>query len=376
MLINCLINDIVFPINNIKDVVIRESIFSPIIEGEINLYNFDVDFETQVINNKKVYINFIVYDKIEDKQLLLSFVIYAIEKEKSQGNNIQQLKFCSSFGPEIYNGNRSTTYKNMSYSRMIKKLLKYVEIDTDNVVDTLGNFTTTLPTWSIYQSLNYLRKKCADYNNKAGFLLFPNMFNQKMNLVNYTYLNEGNYGSVDYPLLQNSKNEEFIGKIQNLEIIQQYDLLEQLNKGNGFVDASTFDVCIGEIIKSNKKVSQVINSEKAKYDNFLLNKDYQNNKYSKKIYIPFSNDTELNQISSRKYYNVLNSSFIIQLESLGDYNRKLGYNVFLVSYRHDDDGVVEDQKLSGIYNIHEIEHNLSTDYYEQKLTLSKFGISI
>ena len=186
MLLECIINDRIFPTNSVGDIIIKESIHSQIIEGELTIFDFDFIKHKDIYENEEYKITFLVYDHVEDIQKTMSFLIYAIEDGTTQSNNQITVKFSSWYAPDLYSKTTTNYFESMTYTDIIKRLLKTNKVESDVIVESDKEVDLTLPNQSIIESIRYMLNLSVDINKRGGYLAFPDLFNQKMNIVHFS----------------------------------------------------------------------------------------------------------------------------------------------------------------------------------------------
>jgi len=375
MLLECVINDRIFPSNSIEGVVIKESIHSQIIEGELNIFDFAFIDPKEIYESEEYKVTFLVYDILEDVQKTLTFLIYAIEDGTTQGNNKITLKFCSWYAPDLYSKTFTKSYNSTKYTDIIKKLLKTNRVESDIIVESDKGVNLMLPNQSIIKSIRYMLKHSVDASKRGGYLAFPDLFTQKMNIVNYNSMNKGIIQKYEKVLLNDAENMEYISNITKLDIIQEFDILKLLEKGIN-TTLTTFNFDNGKVEKVDNDIIQLLKNEDASYSKILMNEKFNNTDYGNNEGVLFSNKDEMKAILSNKHYDILNNSFKLSVGVNGDYGRKLGCILPLVIYKYDSDGVTTDNKISGAYILQEIEHKISTKGYTQSIIISKSGMEI
>jgi hypothetical protein len=375
MLLECIINNRVFPSNSIGEILIKESIHSQIIEGEITIFDFAFIDPKEIYESSEYQISFVVYDIIEDVKKMITFLIYSIDDGSVQGDNRITLKFSSWYAPNIYSKTFTSHYENLEHTNIIKRLLNKNLIEVNEIVNSIEKVDLTLPNVAIKDNIEFLLKYCVDENKRGGFLSFPDLFTQKMNIVNYNFLNKGGIQKYENTIINDDKNIEYVGNITNLDIIQEYDLLKMLDDGVN-TKLTTFNFNNGKVETIDNDIQQLLLNEDASYSKIMLNKKFNNKDFGKVKSILGSNKNEMKRLLSNIHYKVLNNSFKINVNVMGDYNRKLGGILPLAIYKYDKDGIVVDNKISGAYLLQEIEHRISTKNYTHSLIISKSGVTI
>lgn len=375
MLLSCVIKNTPIQLNNIQEVRIKESIYSPIIEGEIDIIDVNITKFLDALDDTDYGIVLIVYDVVEDTKRTLAFTVDGFQGGSKNGVDPTTIKFSSWYMTDLYFSGYTTTFSNTTYTNMLRKLLEKIKINTDNLVKSTYKNTITFPHQSIYDSIMYLKDRCADENNKAGYLIFPNLFSQQMNIVNFNYLYSGELGIYESILITQATGSEYIGLIEDLKIVETFDIYNDLS--NHFnTSLQTFNLDKGKLEYTESNLKDVLNEDKNMYNKTLLNDKYFEDLYIEDLYIPFSNIDEMRFMINNKYYNSLANIFNLNTLLPGDYNRKLGNMLTVVNNKNDESGPVYYKRVSGMYLISDIEHKISSNSYKQELNLVKPGVTL
>ena len=373
MLTNVILGDKIIPLSRIKSLVINESILSPIIEGSII---FDmVENKNDVIDYSNIELKLTFYDKIKDYSFALKFLVYAENKsefENNVGEKNVNLKFSSIYSVEMFNIQKSDYYKSLSYDTILKKLLSELNIKPSKFfIKTKDVFDVCLPLYTYIQNMRWLIKFCLDTNGRGGFLLFPDLKSGDMNFVNYNYLYNKNLGDNENPLVSFHINgSDYIGSVDNLVVIQDFDYIGSVNSGlNGFI-ASSFDFETGKVVTIEKNIKEMIGADKTLKGKIVLDKKYiEDKKYFNNMSFPNYSETRIKSLLNNDFYNSINDTMKLQCEAVGDYNRKLGSMVKLVVQSDYHNNV--DTSLTDEYLIYDIQHSFNSTEYKQGLRLCK-----
>lgn len=365
MLVEFYFNNQLIPIANVKEIRIRESINSPIIEGEILIYDFNlIDYEI-IKTQKEIPINILVYDLINDDNLEIVLTTTGIDGGTTQHSNLIALKFTNRYSIDL-NAKITTSYfENTLYSKMLVQLLTAVgfKVNKKKLVESGNQDTRYFPYTSNLDKIRYIQERAVDKNNNAGFLIFPDLFTNEMNVLNLDYIMKEKFGVYTYPLYKNYEQVAYIGHIEEIITIKNYDVFDFIDGSSA--DRFTFNLDTGKVENVSKDITSVKDLP------LLLNEEYLSNDYNKKVWISQSSSNGLNNFTSSEFYSFIQRQINLNVVVNGDYNRKVGYIVMVVATKNDTTGSVIDDKLSGKYIIKDLEHLISSKVYMQNLNLIK-----
>jgi len=369
MLIKAIYSNCEIPLSRILAVNINESIHSPVIEGS---FIFKVEENKKDIfdySNKTLI--FLLYDTIRDKQFMLRYEAYS---EQLVSNSITCLKevhieFTSTYGVDMINVNRSVEFNGMKYSDMIKRLLSELNITTDKWTESNGLYTEVLPLTDRLDSINRILDKCVDSSNSGGFLLFPTLLDNKMNLLTYSSLRKFSIGKYDKMLVNfDIHGYDYIGKMQDFQIINDVDTIESIEQGLNAYKCSGMDFDTGVVKTFVYDVKQSVAGDDTIKGKMLMDKKFISSEYalSKPFYV---GQKEIKNRLNNELQHKLNNCIKANCSIVGDYTRKLGSYVDVLVQSDNNRSI--DEMLSDRYLISAINHNLSIREYTQQLTLIK-----
>lgn len=365
MLTHCYVNNKAISIAQCE-IRIRESINSPIIEGDLIIQDYNIIDYKNIQEQSEIPLNIVTYDLIEDKIHEYIFTIYAIEGGSIQMGNIVSLKFTSRGGIHLNSINTPFTYSEMKYSTMIKRLIKTVDIKTskDHFLESFGNKTVALPYCSILDKIRYVKDKMQAKSTAAGYLIFPDLETNEMNVINLQYIMDEKFGKYDKKMFKNFETESYVGHVSNLYVIKNHDILKGISQINS--SYATVDINTGEVVTLTKNIKENKNLP------VLANDKNLHGKFSS-ITNPifYDNDSLLRDISN-DFYKYIQNQIVINVEANGDYERKCGYVVEMVAFKQSKDrGLIFDEKISGRYIIKDLEHVIAKDKYYHNTNLIK-----
>jgi hypothetical protein len=374
MLLKCILNNSILPIDLINNLIITQDVESPIITGSFSFMDTTYTKFKDIVDNEEYQIQFKVYDIITDDIKYLNFNVTNINGGNVQEKNEILIEFESYYSINLTIDEITGYFKEDIISNIAIDILHKNDIDINYISKTSNKLEITFPYITGFDILKYLKPRMVDKNLKGGYLFFPDLFTQKMNIVNYFSLWSGEIQNYEYPLFFPAQNsDEYIGNCTNLEKIKTYNLKETIDKLN--IKYESFSLKDGKIYSSNIKIKNIINTDSNTYNDLLINENILNNITNKKVL--FNRDeTELINLNNNKSYEGLNSLYDISVICRGDWNRKLGGLVSLTTLKEDESGLITDNKTTGMYIIKKIDHFPSLDGYSQNLILGKSGVII
>ncbi len=358
MLLQLYYNNQLIQLGNILEIRIRESINSPIIEGEVLLYDLNLINYEDIVNQKEIPLNFLVYDVIEDKNKEFIFTVTGIEGGTVQLSNVIALKFTNRYSIDLFSKITSLYYKDLLYSQMLSKLLIGVGFKVKTILESGNSATRLFPYSNNLDKIRYVQDRIVDKNNRGGYLVFPNIFTNEMNIINLNYIIEGKYGEVKYPLYKGYENDAYVGHIGEIVTTKNYDIFSAI-KGSS-ADRYTFNMDKG-IVENVRKSTKLP---------LLLNKEYLDDNYNDRVFTLFSDYTGMNNWVSDDFYQFLQNQINLNIVANGDYSRLCGQLTKVIVYKNDD-GKVIDNKLSGQYIIRDLEHLITPKSYQHNMNLIK-----
>jgi hypothetical protein len=372
MLLKCILNNSILPIDLINNLIITQDVESPIITGSFSFMDTTYTKFKDIVDNEEYQIQFKVYDIITDDIKYLNFNVTNINGGNVQEKNEILIEFESYYSINLTIDEITGYFKEDIISNIAIDILHKNDIDINYISKTSNKLEITFPYITGFDILKYLKPRMVDKNLKGGYLFFPDLFTQKMNIVNYFSLWSGEIQNYEYPLFFPAQNsDEYIGNCTNLEKIKTYNLKETIDKLN--IKYESFSLKDGKIYSSNIKIKNIINTDSNTYNDLLINENILNNITNKKVL--FNRDeTELINLNNNKSYEGLNSLYDISVICRGDWNRKLGGLVSLTTLKEDESGLITDIKTTGMYIIKKIDHFPSLEGYSQNLILGKSGV--
>ena len=362
MLVEFYFNNQLIPITNIEEIRIRESINSPIIEGEILIFDFNlIDYKT-IKDQKQIPINFIVYDQIEDENKELIFTVTELEGGTTQTQNKIAIGFTNRNSIDLVSKFTTAYFNDIKYSKMLIQTLSSVGFKS-KALESGNKETRYFPYSSGLEKIRYIQERIVDKNNRAGYLIFPDLFTNEQNIINLNHIIEGNFGTYEYPLFKNYENVAYIGHIDEILTIKNYDVMKfiEVSSANRY----TFNMNSGIVENSEQDITLIKNLP------LLLNKEYLKTEYNKREFTVFSNKNGLNNFNSNEFYKFIQNQIVINCVANGDWNRKVGYLIAMIAYKDDTSGSVLDEKLSGKFIIKDVEHVFNQHNYMQNMNLIK-----
>jgi len=376
MLQKVIINNTEIPISFISELYINESIYSPITSGSLMLN--DTGFKNNLLSyNINNNVSLICYDVIKDTELMFNYIVTEnnttnITTTQLYNNTI--IDFASYYLINLYSVDYSYYYKQMKVSDVVSNILKSANIRLNYITKTKDNIDYTIPYTSRYNTIKDLFKYSSDENNVAGFMLFPNLLDQKMNFVNYTDLWNEKIGKYDKILINDMQDDQYIGAIFESSVINEYNLNDFVKSGLTNLNSISFDVDSGEIININNNITKVLNdiniSGYLPLDEKLI--DIKNTKVNNNI---INNKNSILIESNDQLINYSNNILKLELTTYGDYNRKLGMIVDVLIKKNIYDETDYNIEYTGSYIISDIQHRFEAKRYMQILTVSRIGFN-
>jgi hypothetical protein len=201
------------------------------------------------------------------------------------------------------------------------------------------------------------------------------MFNCKANFTNYYLLLTNKENNCQVPLLYDTQNDDYIGKIIDLKIVKEFNMLREIENGLAGIKTIGFDTLTGKIIQDDKLPKTVANKKNGFYGFIPVSKEMKNTTLEIDL---LQDEYKINAKKYQKYNDVLMNQIALEIIATGDYNRKLGNTIQIGINKYANDKIVKnlDQKFTGTYLISDIEHLWANQIYQHKLKTIKSGYSL
>lgn len=375
----------VVPLSYIESVSITESLYSPIASGIIVIN--DAGFYENVVKFKDFNLTLIVSDALTDNDLVFSFVIHGFDTTEYDTNNrlsnTRIIKFSSFYSIKMVSNTTYLKYYNKTSYAMLKSIAEICNVKFSLINPDKFNkpWDFVSGNWDLYQSIKYILKRTIDNDDNSGYLLFPNIYECRLNLLNYNDLLAGGAGICKTALLYDSMSDAYLGKIYSVNIVKEHNILRELGNGLINTDYISFDTkskdniifdktnIIQSVVKNNKYIYGALPFDISSVDDSNHN-----------VEVSCHNSIDIiKAMKKSKYCDMLNNLLVYELIVNGDYNRKLGMlcPVILTKFGNNDtsNNHAIDEKLSGSFLISDIEHFWKNRDYQQKLKCIKTGYS-
>jgi len=384
MLKQIILGEYIIPMSFIDSVSITESIYSPVISGII-IFNDSGFLEKTLKYSKNYNINFIVGDVTNDKDYLFSFVVHGFDDttydlKNNLINNKKVLKFSSFYSIDLLTGTNYLNFTNKTSVQMIKSICDKVDLKLNKITNSANTWDYVSPNCNLNDSINYISQRTLDNNSSGGYLFFPDLYLCKANFVNYFDITNGSVGVYNQPLVYDTMNDEFVGKIYDFKIVKEFNLLRELQKGAFNNKIISFDVLTGKIITDETSLLQNVSNNKNIFGYFPIDKDLMSDKVNSNVDVYcLNNEKMIKTIKNTKYYDMLMNQLQLELLTNGDYNKKLGnlvaVGINIFGENKKTNTLMLDRKISGTYIISDIEHFWKDTVYQQKTKTIKYGYS-
>lgn len=397
------IKDIEIELSFVTSIEIYESITQPGITGFITIKDYQALQEiSYIFADDDLTITYGV-DGDEGNELDLKFKIFTNEGSKQLALNtydIIKLGFCSPWLIDGLSRLVSKPYENKFVHEIVEDLLKECGAVIGTIEPTktkLENFVS--PLWTPYHTIKHLLSYAINANKVGGYLCWTDLKTGKVNVTTLDYMLKGTIGKYENTGFEvNSSNLRYSGRVKSMSIENSYDTIRSLNTGSPDTryyhfnyDDNKVYISKNPILNDNQTRLGAKYPLLAKYHTELSNpqtkhktKKYATHKYSS-IFPETANSiasdvTKLTDLiaglESTTYSMLVTDSFKINIETLGETKRRVGW---LAELSYPSVGVDAGDKtgnkmLKGYYLIREIKHSFSLfEDYHQYITLVSDG---
>jgi len=386
-----LINDIEIIREHITAIKIFETITQPGITGYIDIMDYQALVEKgEVFAEDKIKIIFTVEGQTD---LTLDYVLYSNEKGSvlpEQHYNTIRFNFCSSWLIQGLSKTLSINYDDMKISQIISSLLTecgaqigYIE-PTKQIIESFVS-----PYWSPYHIIKYLLSFAINSSGTGGYLCWTDLKTGKVNVTTLDYLMKGSLGRFD-EFLVNPENPRYRGRIDNLTVETNYDIIRLLSNGGAGTKYYAFNFDKKKVISTELNISNVnqthLSSKYPLYPKYLNDIKYHNIAFcslfpNTKGAIT-GDDSKLNDLLNGKIqndYSLLSTDvFKINFLTNGDPDRRCGWLAKLdfPSQNLNVEGQSSEinKQYKGDYLIRDISHSFSFhEEYSQAICLCSDG---
>lgn len=378
----------------VSNIEIFESLTRPGITGLIDIKDYQALQELgNVFADDIISITFSV-DNDENNELVLNFKIYTNEGSRQLALNtydVLRLGFCSPWLVDGLCRNLSKAYSNKKISYIFEDLLKECGADIGYIEPTkqeLESFVT--PYWTAYHSIKYLTHFALNENDLGGYICWTDLRSGKVNVTTLDYLLSGKLGKYKEGFTVYPANYRFSGRVKNILIESSYDTIRMVNNGMPETRYYAFNYDTKQIVNTTDNIASFKSTRLSK--KFPLSINYNTDRYVSHKYSPLFPQTAnsiasdenkimdlLNGYSKTNYAYMSSDVFKINIESLGEINRRVGWLTELdypsvAANSNQNNDPVGNKQLKGMYLIREIKHQFSLlQDYTQYITLVNDG---
>jgi len=377
----------------ITNIEIYESITQPGITGFIDIKDYQALQEVGNIFADDDIIITIGVDGDETNELNLKFKIFTNEGSRQLALNTYdflRLGFCSPWLIDGLTVLMSKPYENKFVSEIVQDLLVSCGATIGYIEPTktkLENFVS--PLWTPYHTIKHLLGYAINNSKVGGYLCWTDLKTGKVNVTTLDYMLKGTLGKyVDpYGFQVNPGNMRYSGRVKSMSIENSYDTIRMINTGIPTTKYYAFNYDTSKVISSKNTMSD--DKQTRLGAKFPITSKYKDKKYITTKFTSLfpetaesiaSDDTKLTDliegIESNKYSMLMTDAIKINIESLGETNRRVGW---LAQLSYPSVGVNSGDKsgnkqLKGLYLIREIKHTFSLyNDYNQYITLVSDG---
>ena len=377
----------------ITNIEIYESITQPGITGFIDIKDYQALQEVGNIFADDDIIITIGIDGDESNELNLKFKIFTNEGSKQLSLNTYdylRLGFCSPWLIDGLSVLLSKPYENKLISEIVKDLLESCGATIGYIEPTktkLENFVS--PLWTPYHTIKHLLGYAINNSKVGGYLCWTDLKTGNVNVTTLDYMLKGTLGKyVDpYGFQVNPGNLRYSGRVKSMSIENSYDTIRLINTGVPNTKYYAFNYDTNSIVVSKNTLKD--DKQTRLGAKFPITNKYTNKKYTTVKFTSIfpetadsiaSDDTKMTDlvegIESNKYAMLATDVIKINIETLGETNRRVGWLAQLsypsVSVNSGDK--TGNKQLKGLYLIREIKHSFSLfDDYKQYVTLVSDG---
>ena len=375
MLVEVILGNKAIANSHIDVISITESIYSPIVTGIIQ-FNDTGFLDDEFTFSDNLNLNILLHDDVLEKRRELSFMVYGIDITqpdlKSYIHSKKQILFAS-YWIFPMNTHDYFVFDNRTSIEMLRVMGNRYGFELEKVNDSVSNKWTYLTpgTYSNLQNIDYILNNTVTDDGKGGFLMFPNMYTNMLNVLTYSDLYDGKIGNYDETLLYDTGNDGYIGSVSEIFAKKEYNLLKLINAFNTI--SYGYDIENHEIISDSKNLYDSLRSDKNIIGDIPISKDIIN-KY-KNITVGSNGSDDLISTKKEDYYDFIFNQYSLELTVTGDYNRRVGMTAdsILINMGDGSSATSIDVMRSGKFIISDIEHNLYGNNYAQKCKLIRPG---
>lgn len=322
------------------------------------------------------------------------FLIYA--DGVSEVNNDQTFQstsyaFCSPWMFEGFLRQVSKPFKQDMYvHEIVDELLKEVHAPINFIEESktkLNNFVT--PLWTVPHSIKYLSTFAKNLSDKAGYILWEDIGNQKLNwtTVDYLFRNLDNNYIYPHDLILRAQNLTYEGNMHKISLDPVFNIVKSVHQGLYSTRNVAFNFDGKEVYTTKKNVT---GSDGYKHRHIskklpLINQ-YTDEKWAKvrpNFLFP-SNDSKVDKkdfedmVEGNQFYRytmLFSDIHKINAWVSGSPIRRIGHIVKVIypSIDESDERVKENKEFTGYYLIRNIRHVFRGNEYMQALTLISDG---
>lgn len=390
-LTNISIGDIKVVPQYIESIHIYEGLTFPALTGKLYLKDWDGLLEIQeIFAGDSIKISFVSETDITREFTFRGILTGSFNNVVSTEHTapIITLHFCSEWWFKAITKQISKAWKNKYVSEIIEDILvnecgaDFGGFYPENTVK-LERFVS--PFWTPAHIIKYLLDFCRTSDNKAGFLLYEDLYSQTPICMTLDYLYAENWGTHPSEIIANSQNIIYEGNLRYLWVENQFNILRHLNQGVYKTEYNGFD--FDRLTHLN--ISSTIKDVKGEHlTNYLpLKTDFATDEFMSRKqtmrYLQTSNLTNENDIlkliENQKdnrfvglYSDLIKLNFLLP----GATNRSVGQlvKVNFPSVNSNSDETARNKQLEGKYLIRDIQHILTNDVFQQAITVVSDGL--
>jgi hypothetical protein len=374
----------------VSNIEIYESLTQPGITGYIDIKDYQALQEVGHVFADDDVIITLGIDGEENKELNLKFKVFTNDGSRQLALNTYdflRIGFCSAWMVDALGRLLSKPFENMLVSDIIADLLTECGAKIGYIEPTktkLENFVS--PLWTPYHSIKYLMGYAINSSDIGGYVCWTDLKTGDVNVTTLDYMLKGTLGT--YKSFEiNSSNLRYTGRVKEMIIETSYDSIRLINTGLPNVKYHAFNFDTNKIVST--KNSMTDDKQTRLGTKFPLLSKYNSPKYTTHRYTPLFPETAdpitkditkltdlLTGLESNTYSMLMTDVFKINIETLGELNRRVGWLAQLEypSVGVDSGDKTGQRQMKGLYLIREIKHvfSLSQDY-SQYITLVSDG---
>lgn len=374
--------------SSVAELNIFESLMSPGITGYFILEDYQGAKELgEISSGDKVEISFKSDNESSMNLQLAVYASYGDEVFEQAYGNFTKIHFCSEWLIPAFTRQVSKVFKDKTVEDIVKD---FVEVEcggkmgiVEPVLDTFKQELFVSPLWTPIHTIKYFMGFIQNQEGQGGYLLWTDSKTGLTNFTTYNFLLKMNYGRANVDFVLRPLNPRYAGKVENMKIETNFDLIKFMNLGIHNTKVYGFDYDRKQFIETDCNIKEYNHQHLS--SKIPIQEAYLDDKYTT---VKFSSlyPSEKALISDEKkpkdyiegylysnYSNLMGDLFKINVQVHGSTQRRAGFKVKLDYPSMKESKTQPHKQFNGDYIIRDIRHTINGSIYKQFITLISDG---